>query len=235
MTPPARNDRAELEALLPFHVNDTLDPEARARIDLWLAEDAEAAGEAAMLAQARRGLQADPVQSPGEIGLARLMRSLDAEAEVAAGADAGADAARQDGPAGAAGGPPAGMPKPANLPSRPVVWQAVAAVALVALIGQNVLTWGGVDDQVNGASFGLAGGLDVPATLRAPAAAITVAFAPGAAEAEIRALLLELEAEIVAGPSALGLYRITVDDPEAALARLRAAPSLVDSAERIAD
>lgn len=222
MTPDAPEDRAELEALLPFHVNDTLDPKARARIDAWLAADAEAAGEAAALAQVRLGLQAEPVQSPAQTGLARLMRSLDAET------------GQPDSPAGSAGNAAAGMPQPANLPSKPVLWQAVAAIALAALIGQNLLSWGS-SDAVSEARFGLTGTVDGLAGGAAPATAITLRFAPGAAEAEIRALLLDLGGQIVAGPTAAGQYLITADDPASALSVLRAATALVDSAEPATD
>jgi hypothetical protein len=41
---------------------------------------------------------------------------------------------------------------------------------------------------------------------------ITVAFAPGASEAEIRALLQGLEAQIVEGPNSLGMYGIALPD-----------------------
>lgn len=53
----------------------------------------------------------------------------------------------------------------------------------------------------------------------------TLTFAPGATERQVRALLLENRASIVAGPSAIGLYTIDVDDDvdgDDAAARLQA-------------
>jgi len=53
----------------------------------------------------------------------------------------------------------------------------------------------------------------------------TVTFAPGVTEAQIRALLLEARASIVAGPSAVGLYTIAFDaeiDARAAAERIEA-------------
>jgi len=53
----------------------------------------------------------------------------------------------------------------------------------------------------------------------------TLTFAPGVTEAQLRALLLEQRASIVAGPSAIGLYTIAFDpevDVRAAAARLEA-------------
>jgi hypothetical protein len=52
----------------------------------------------------------------------------------------------------------------------------------------------------------------------------TLTFAPGVSEAEVRTLLLEARASIVAGPSAIGLYTIAFDDgvdAAAAAERLR--------------
>jgi hypothetical protein len=40
----------------------------------------------------------------------------------------------------------------------------------------------------------------------------TITFRPGATEAQIRSLLLENRATIIAGPSAIGLYTIALDD-----------------------
>jgi len=52
----------------------------------------------------------------------------------------------------------------------------------------------------------------------------TLTFAPGVTEAQVRALLLEERASIVAGPSAIGLYTIAFDpevDTRAAAARIQ--------------
>ena len=66
--------------------------------------------------------------------------------------------------------------------------------------------------------------------------ALVVAFAPGATEADLRALLLDLDLVIVDGLSALGLYRLvpasgSAEDLAAAAAALAAAADLVDSVE----
>ena len=55
-------------------------------------------------------------------------------------------------------------------------------------------------------------------------AAVSLSFAPATPESEIRALLLENGATIVAGPSALGLYQVAIAsdaDRAAAIERLR--------------
>ncbi|MCR6497053.1 hypothetical protein LJB71_13030 [Thermomonas sp. S9] len=62
-------------------------------------------------------------------------------------------------------------------------------------------------------------------------ARLQVAFAADARLADINALLLQLDASVVAGPSALGLYTLQVapDTAAQALQRLQSSP-LVDSA-----
>lgn len=63
---------------------------------------------------------------------------------------------------------------------------------------------------------------------------LTVAFRPQATEQALRELLAGAQAQIVSGPSALGLYTIAVPAAQAdsALARLRGAAALVESVQR---
>jgi len=95
------------------------------------------------------------------------------------------------------------------------IWQIAAAVALALFLGQSALLLRG-----EAPGFGLAGG-------GAGAAGLTVAFSADATEAEIRALLLSADAEIVGGPSALGLYTVAPVEPE----RLTALRSVLEGAE----
>jgi anti-sigma factor RsiW len=206
--------REDLELNLAFHVNGTLSPEEQAEIDAWLTADDEARAEAEGLAAIRADMQAEDIRSPGEFGLARLMR----------------DVAREQAAVAAA-------PAPAPVLRRPWVWQAVAAVALAAFLGQ---TWvahergaelrygltNGVDAT---ARFGLASGGEAPGAA-ASAPVLVVAFAPTATEAQIRDLLLQAGVEIVAGPSALGLYRLAGDDLTSAQAMLEGA-GIVESVQ----
>lgn len=92
------------------------------------------------------------------------------------------------------------------------LWQVAAGLAAAAFLAQAALLW-----QPEDTGLRLAGGEG--------AAALTVAFAPEATEAEIRALLLPLGVEIVTGPSALGLYGLRVPEGTEAesLEALRAA------------
>lgn len=104
------------------------------------------------------------------------------------------------------------------------LWRIAAVLALVVIAGQALWT----ASRQPGPAVSLAGGETGPA--------LVVAFAPGATEADLRALLLDLDLVIVDGPSALGLYRLvpasgSAEDLAAAAAALAAAADLVDSVE----
>ncbi|WP_430448232.1 zf-HC2 domain-containing protein [Rhodophyticola sp.] len=68
-----------VEELLPFYVNGTLGAAERAEVDAALADSADLRAELEVLTALRKQMQADEVESPGEFGLARLMRDVDRE------------------------------------------------------------------------------------------------------------------------------------------------------------
>ena len=122
--------RDEIEALLVFLANDTLEGEERAAVEAAVAADPQLAGELEALKAMRDEMQAEEVASPGEMGLARLMRDIEAEAA-------------------ASGGPPA-----ANLPNAPSNFWKVAAVVLFGLVIAQTAYFG----YDRGTDFELAGG-----------------------------------------------------------------------------
>lgn len=66
-----------------------------------------------------------------------------------------------------------------------------------------------------------------------PSDRVRVTFVETATEADIRALLLNVDGEIVAGPSAIGLYELdfeSMEERDAAMERLSAADSIIESA-----
>lgn len=89
-----------------------------------------------------------------------------------------------------------------------IVVQAVVLLALIVALGLR-------EDA----------GPDAAGTLASdPSGEYTLTFAPGVSEAQVRALLLDNRATIVAGPSAIGLYAVALDadvDPLQATERLR--------------
>lgn len=109
-------------------------------------------------------------------------------------------------------------------PNRTWAWQLAAAVAVLALLAQTAYQrQSGTPDS---------GGYQLASA--APTADLVVSFVPEATEAQIRDLLVGLDLEIVAGPSALGFYQLDVrdgGDETAAQAGLRAAVGIVESIE----
>lgn len=69
-------NRDEILALLPFLANDTLTGNERAEVEAAVAADPELQAELAALRAIRATMQAEDAYSPGEIGLARLMRDV---------------------------------------------------------------------------------------------------------------------------------------------------------------
>ena len=73
-------DRVEIESLLPFFLNGTLDGDEQKRVETALSTNAELRIELEALRQIRANMRAtDSEHSPGEFGLARLMREIDRE------------------------------------------------------------------------------------------------------------------------------------------------------------
>ncbi|KMW59000.1 hypothetical protein AIOL_003981 [Candidatus Rhodobacter oscarellae] len=163
--------RDDIQALLPFLANDTLTGDERAEVEAAVAKDAELQGELSALKAIRETMQAEEMYSPGEMGLAKLMRDVEAEAEAPA-------------------------PRASQPLRRPVLWQVAAAILLAVVLGQAVFLTQGGDPNTGG--FELAG----------TEAAFEITIAPDAPESAIRDLLLEAGVEIVAGPSALGVYQL---------------------------
>ena len=77
-----QDNRQNIVELLPFWVNGTLSPEEREMVEAALEQDPALRQEAEMLAAIRETVKGQPeIQSPGELGLARLRRAIDQSAE----------------------------------------------------------------------------------------------------------------------------------------------------------
>lgn len=107
------------------------------------------------------------------------------------------------------------------------LWRVAAVLLGVVAVGQFAFaTFGGRTDPADSAVY-------VPVSEAAPEMpTLQITFAPDATEQAIRALLLDVKAEIYEGPSALGLYRLRFDSVEAqtaALTRMRQQTGIVES------
>jgi anti-sigma factor RsiW len=128
--------RDDIEALLPFLANDTLDGEERAEVERAVAADPALAMELAALKAIRETMQAEDMgASPGDFGLARLLRDVGKEEKATTAA------------------PAAG--------SRPRFWQIAAALLMAVVIGQAVLLSGSGDST----GFELASGSEAALTV----------------------------------------------------------------------
>ncbi|MGR3813029.1 MAG: hypothetical protein ACU0AU_02960 [Cognatishimia activa] len=186
--------RDEIEALLPFYVNGTLEGEELAAVEAAIANDEVLSADVATLRAIRTTMQeADTGFSPGEMGLARLMRDVESE--------------------------------PVQLQHAPRgrIWQVAAAVLLAVVIGQGALMLG---QSGSGPGYELAGGVS---------ADLIITVVPNATEEQLRNALLDAGVEITAGPSALGLYELSVLDGvtlEEAIGSLAAATGVIDTVEQ---
>jgi len=130
-------DRREIEELLAFLANGSLEGAEKTRVEEAVAADEKLAGELAALTAMRTTMQAEEdTQSPGEFGHARLMRELDKEATAA----------------------PSITPAPKQ--GRPIFWQIAAGVMCAALLGQAV--WNTNTDE---GDYILAGGGEATLTV----------------------------------------------------------------------
>lgn len=184
--------RDELETLLPFYLNGTLEGPELAEVEAWLASDAEAANALAEAeAEFSATLVANEAVHPPADALSRFSRALDG----VAGAER---EARQPGWLARAWQGLVGLPAGA-------AW-AVAGLAIVLMLGQGFL------DRGSSPGHELAGENQVIDTRPF----VLVTFDPGAAMSDIGEVLSELGVSLAAGPLPGGIYRVAISTADAA-------------------
>jgi anti-sigma factor RsiW len=210
----SRSEHVAVQELLPWLVNGTLGPAEQEAVRRHLDE----CGECRLEAERCRHLAAElertsvPAPAPHPAQLARL------EERIARG-----DLDREEPLA------PARLPVPAGRRTpRFARWLiGVEAAALVVCLSWIASSGGTPGPLPSAATFHT---LSSPSANRT--ASVRVVFAPDATESEIRGLLLEVRAEIVSGPSALGAYGLALaptaagESREDVIARLRAHPKV---------
>ena len=215
----------ELELLLPWYVNGTLEAAERAALDDHLAGcprcRAELAREEGLAATLRAAEDVAPAPHPAQ--LARLLSRLD-------GAPRAERPRRR--PAARLAGLWAGTP-------RPVRW-AIAAQALLVLALAAVTAWRAGSVDFTGETAAVETGAaefrtlsdDAPAATPAGATRLRVLFAEETSAGAVRAILQRVGGRIVDGPSPLGVYTVEVpagpaaDPLEVVLDHLRAQPEV---------
>ncbi|MEX0582396.1 MAG: hypothetical protein WD185_01890 [Sneathiella sp.] len=194
----------EVERLLPFYVNGTLQGEEFERVEQAIKADPDLQKEVAFLARLRDEVKTPQAEnSPGELGLKRLQNALRQGGRTS---DAAASASNV-------------------VPLRNWGWRATAIAACLLLVLQTlVMLPAGTDDDLTSAG---SGSITIPT-----GNIISVTFQPDATEENIRNLLLSVGASIVAGPSALGVYKLSVPrDVDAVVTKLLLRRNLVETAQ----
>jgi hypothetical protein len=168
----------ELENKLILYVNGNLPDNERSDIDTLKESNLELRDEIRYLNNLRDGIKSQAVLTPGEMGLARLRRSI----------------SEKHAPE-----------KPAPVTSS--WWRPLAIAASLVVIIQAVLILNPIPEE----------------TIYSPLSGTTgstlqITFSPTATEVQIRQTLQAVEATLVDGPGAAGIYRIRlnveVDSPE---------------------
>lgn len=234
MSPP--NDDLERSAATALTAAGAASDAERAAMEAEAARDPRAAEDLAFwraVAATATAAEADAAamapSPPGEKGWARIEAAL--RAERAAGSARAAPTASA---------PP--RPRAARPAGRggagPGVWRplAIAASVLVAAQAALLLSYPAGPPPETPPSDALRGAIGPQESALAPELLARVAFRPEAREDALRRLMLETDARIVDGPSALGLYTLAFPDRgarDAALDRYAVRSNLVESADPV--
>ncbi|PSL17576.1 hypothetical protein [Shimia abyssi] len=189
--------REEIQTLLPFMANGSLDEQDREVIEIWLESDLLLQDELTDLQRLRDAFRATEISSPGQTGLNRLLSEVgEVEPKVTEKRSFG------------------------HLSS--LRFKANKAQWVVALLICTLMVHFGIWMYLrDGARVELASSTET--------ANLIIAFHPKVTEEKMRFVLLELDLQMVAGPSSLGLYRLYSKEPEAALHILKGYTTVVES------
>jgi hypothetical protein len=185
--------KARFDELLPFYVNGTLNTDDRTWIEHYLREHPLAANELNWLRSVQATTQGEVVPASSEVGLERAMQRIRAERAQAAPAPAALSAVERV-RTWLARLVPAPMLKPALAGALAVI--ALQAVVITAMVGER-------EDTSLIRTVPPVGTTEQPAFVK-------VNFRPDATEADIRMLLLDVQANIASGPGQLGDYYVRV-------------------------
>ena len=221
-----KSHHREIDRILPWYANNTLDDGDREQVEHHLAECARCREEVTRCRQVANTMReiGDVAPEPHPVQLARLMRQIDQHS------DQHSDRHRDQGRGTAGSNPTLATRLKRHLRDlftgepRGLRWALAAQSALLALLAVALLRTG-VQDELPLPAPSTAGTVtrtlyrtlsdreDNPGTataLGAEQALLRVVFDPDLSEQAIRDTLLELRAEIVGGPSTLGVYTLAV-------------------------
>lgn len=194
----------DVRELLPFYVNGTLGGAELKEVETAIKSDPSLKGDIDFLKALRDEVKnIESENSPGELGLKRLQKAIAAEK-------------LQNDPIARA---ESKITKEQNWG-----WRVAAIAACLLLVFQTIVMMPQQGDDLTAA-----GGKQV---VFAEGRIVSVTFSPDAREENIRSLLLSVDANIVDGPSALGVYKLSIPrDFDAAVEKLRAHKTLIETVD----
>jgi hypothetical protein len=185
--------KARFDELLPFYVNGTLGADDRTWIEHYLREHPLAANELNWLRSVQTMTQAEAVPVSAEVGLERAMRRIHGERAATVPPQAALSAVERL-REWFSRLVPAPILKPALAGALAVI--ALQAVVITAMVGER-------DDTSLIRTV-------PPTGVAEQGAFVKVNFRPDATEADIRMLLIDVQANIASGPGQLGDYYVRV-------------------------
>lgn len=185
-------NKEQIIELLPEYVNDSLDKDIRDIIDEAIKTDEAIRLELEFLNSVRKSIKEEKIISPTEWGLARLKKSLNHH-----------ETEQKDFVAK--------KNTPVSSSKSNAFWKNIALAASVAFVLQSCYLLQnklGIDEEYRTLST-----VELKDTIK-------VQFKDNASELQIRRLLINLDGNIIKGPSAIGIYNIQFINNDTALETL---------------
>ncbi len=207
--------KSRFDELLPFYVNGTLGDADRALVENYLRQHPQAEDELRWLRSVQTTVQAEAVPASSEVGLDRVMERIRAERRAAA---------HQPLPTSAVQRVRDWMSRLVPSPLlKPALAGALAVIALQAVVISSLVGERDETSLIRAA----------PGSVVEQGPYVKLNFKPDAREADIRMLLVDVQATLAAGPGQLGDYYLRV--PEARIAEVRARLGLSPIVEGVAE
>lgn len=224
------NELERVRELLPWHVRGALEDDERVFMDRWLAENLaqqpDLAAELAWLKTTSTQLQdlARPEPALAEAGLKALMQRIELDKEAQGAQSRSTTNVHQTPLADRITGWVTAL-LGVRLPALALTLTLVLIVQ-IGVIGALIFT--------EPASQAPLGNALAPISALPGQVLLTVAFKPTASESAMRGVLANAQLQIVAGPSALGLYTLAAarERADSAILQLRQASAVVESVQR---